>query len=93
MLKIINYVLEPHLEPHHIKKSYFSTLFLALLIDYNNCISKKKINESRLKKLSKVNTKELLIIKELLKQNKYSTYQENNKERILNFIVRNNKND
>ena len=84
MLKIINYVLEPHLEPHHI---------LALLIDYNNCISKKKINESRLKKLSKVNTKELLIIKELLKQNKYSTYQENNKERILNFIVRNNKND
>ena len=63
-------------------------LFCYDIIDYNNCISKKKIDESRLKKLSKVNAKELLMIKELLKENKYSAYQENNKERILNFIRR-----
>lgn len=65
------------------------TLFCYDKIDYQNCISKKKINATRLNKLSKITTKELLDIKELLLKDKYSAYQENNKERIIQFIRQN----
>lgn len=61
-------------------------LFCYEEIDYNNCISKKKIEEKRLKKIEKINDNDLFIIKELLNKNKYSAYQENNKDRIIEFI-------
>lgn len=56
---------------------------------YNNCISKKIISEMRLKKLDKVTYSELSDIKNILLETKYSAYQENNKERIIDFIVNN----
>ncbi|MCI8446368.1 MAG: DUF2399 domain-containing protein [Bacilli bacterium] len=55
-------------------------------MDYQNCISKKKISSVRLSKLSKVNVDELFGIKELLVSEKYSAYQENNKDRIIDVI-------
>lgn len=61
-------------------------LFCYDEVDYMTSLSKKKINESRLKKLDKVNDIELQNIKELLLKNKYSAYQENNKDRIIEFI-------
>lgn len=61
-------------------------LFCYSKDDYNNCISKEKINETRLKKLSKVCVPELIEVKELLLNNKYSAYEENNKNRIIEFI-------
>jgi len=54
--------------------------------DYQCCVSKNSINDLRLKKIDKVNNEELKEIKELLFNNKYSVYQENNKERLLEFI-------
>lgn len=54
--------------------------------DYNNCISKKRISNSRLKKMNKINDKDLLGIKELVLNSQYAAYQENNKERIVKFI-------
>lgn len=54
--------------------------------DYHSCLSKKSISPSRLKKLSKISSEELLEIKELLVNTKFSAYQENNKARILKFI-------
>ena len=65
------------------------TLFCYDEIDYFTCISKKKISVNRLKKLLKVNVKELMIMKCLLNVNMYSAYQENNKERIFSFINNN----
>lgn len=62
------------------------TLFCYNYDDYNSCISKKQISESRLKKLDKVNIQTLHQVKELLLQTKSSAYQENNKERIIAYI-------
>lgn len=62
------------------------TLFCYSYDDYNSCISKKQISQSRLKKLDKVNHETLQQIKELLLQTKSSAYQENNKERIIAYI-------
>ncbi len=61
-------------------------LFCYNVEDYKNCVSKKKISDIRLKKLSSIETEELQQIKELLLKNKYSAYQENNKENIIKFI-------
>lgn len=61
-------------------------LFCYCEMDYTNCISREEINETRLKKLEKVNSTELSKIKTLLQKNKHSAYQENNKDRIINFI-------
>lgn len=74
-----------------LKERYLNNLVLFCYneIDYNNCISKKIISETRLKKLTKIKTNELTNIKNLLLKNKYSAYQENNKERIINFIKNN----
>lgn len=55
-------------------------------MDYQNCLSKKKISSVRLQKLSKINSLELLEIKELLFSHQHSAYQENNKERLIDFI-------
>lgn len=68
-------------------------LFCYSINDYNSCISKEKISETRLKKLSKVNTSELIEVKKLLLENKCSAYQENNKDRIIRFIKKENRND
>ena len=57
-------------------------LFCYSKNDYEQCISKKNINIQRLNKLTKIDNKELLEIKELLKNNKLSAYQENNKDNI-----------
>lgn len=71
-----------------LKERYNDNLILFCYdkIDYNNCLSNKKISDKRLNKLSKVNSLELLEIKQLLLNNKCCSYQENNKERIINFI-------
>lgn len=55
-------------------------------MDYQNCLSKKKISSARLQKLSKITSSELLEIKELLLSYQHSAYQENNKERLIDFI-------
>lgn len=62
------------------------TLFCYETKDYENCISKKSVATKRLNKLKKINDKDLLIIKELLIKNKLAAYQENNKNRIINYI-------
>lgn len=77
-----------------LKEKYSNNLILFCYdeIDYNNCISNKKINDKRLNKLSKVNALELTKIKKLLLNNKYSAYQENNKERIIDYINKEDNN-
>lgn len=64
-------------------------LFCYDKIDYDMCVSKKKISNSRLNKLLKINTSQLLVVKELLYDVKLAAYQENNKDRIINFIKEN----
>lgn len=73
---------------NRLKERYTDNLILFCYdkINYNNCLSNKKINDKRLNKLSKVNSLELLEIKQLLLNTKYCSYQENNKDRIINFI-------
>ena len=73
-----------------LKEKYQDNLILFNYsdIDYNNCISKKKISDKRLKILSKVMNNDLLEVKELLNVNKYSAYQENNKDRVLEYITK-----
>lgn len=68
-------------------------LFCYSKEDYNNCISKEKINEARLKKLSKVCLPELTEVKNLLLNNKYSAYEENNKDHIIEFIKKEYENE
>ena len=77
-----------------LKEKYQDNLILFCYdkIDYQNCISKKIISTSRLKKLQKVNNEALLEIKKLLEYNKLCAYQENNKERIIDFINKTNGN-
>ncbi len=55
--------------------------------DYYTCISKNSISESRLKKMDQLKDAELLLIRDVLVKNKYSAYQENNKERLMNLIL------
>lgn len=62
-------------------------LFCYDEIDYNRCKSNKKISDSRIKKLDSVNCDELLSIKNLLINNKVSGYQEQNIDRIRNFVM------
>ena len=61
-------------------------LFCYAKEDYECCTSKNIINASRMSKLNKVNDKELNEIKNILMDTKHSIYQENNKERLLEFI-------
>lgn len=74
-----------------LKEKYSDNLVLFCYekIDYDNCMSKSMISEIRLKKLSKINADELSDIKNILINSKYSAYQENNKDRIINFIKNN----
>lgn len=53
---------------------------------YNNGISNNEISTSRLKKLDNVIDNDLLIIKELLKIKKLSSYQEINYDKLLEYI-------
>ncbi len=64
-------------------------LFCYDVLDYNNAKSKEKISSSRLKKLDNINAKELQNIKTLLLQNKTSAYQEQNLDRIKEYIINN----
>lgn len=64
-------------------------LFCYDTLDYNNSKSKEKISKSRLKKLDNINAKELQNIKTLLLQNKTSAYQEQNLDRIKEYIINN----
>lgn len=59
-------------------------------IDYINSKSKEKISESRIKKLDKITTKELELIKQMIINNKVAGYQEQNINRIINYIENNN---
>ena len=61
-------------------------LFCYTELDYENCVSKNKVSLSRLNKLSKVDLEDLMVIKNLLVQKGLAAYQENNKERICEFI-------
>lgn len=58
-------------------------------IDYINSKSKEKLSKSRIKKLDKITTKELEIIKNMIINNKVSGYQEQNINRIINYIENN----
>lgn len=71
-----------------LKERYTDNLILFCYdkIDYNNSLSNKKISDKRLNKLSKVNSSELSEIKQLVLKNKSCSYQENNKDRIIDFI-------
>ena len=62
------------------------TLFCYHKEDYHNCLSNKEISLKRLHKLQKITNIDLLEIKELLLKTKLSAYQENNKERIIEFL-------
>ena len=64
-------------------------LFCYDVLDYNNAKSKEKISSSRLKKLDNIMQKELQNIKTLLLQNKTSAYQEQNLDRIKEYIINN----
>ncbi len=55
--------------------------------DYQSCISKNRLNESRLKKLTKIKEKDLFLMRDLLLKYKCAAYQENNKERILSLVL------
>ena len=61
-------------------------LFCYTKEDYECCLSKNTISDSRLNKLNKINNEELIEIKNILLNKKYSVYQENNKKRLLEFI-------
>lgn len=64
-------------------------LFCYDKLDYINSISREKISNSRLKKLDNINTNELEEIKKMLLSNKLSAYQEQNLNRIKEFIIKN----
>lgn len=70
------------------KKRYGDNLILFCYddIDYMNCISKNKISDKRISKLSGVNSYSLIEVKKMLLEYKVAGYQENNKERIVEFI-------
>lgn len=59
------------------------------VIDYNKSKSKEKISNSRLKKLDNINLKELNRIKQELLENKTSAYQEQNIDRIKEYMMKN----
>lgn len=62
-------------------------LFCYDILDYTNAKSKEKISNSRLKKLDNVNSKELQDIKKILLESKVSAYQEQNLNRIKEYII------
>lgn len=62
------------------------TLFCYHKEDYQKCLSNKEISIKRLNKLQKITNIDLLEIKELLLKTELSAYQENNKERIIEFL-------
>ena len=61
-------------------------LFCYQKEDYFNSKSKNLVSESRLKKLDNIKLPELKQIKELLKKEKSSAYQEKNIQNIENYI-------
>ncbi len=67
-------------------------LFCYSDIDYNNAKKKKKISNSRLKKLDNINSRELQEIKKIILENKVSAYQEQNLDRIRKYIEEKNLN-
>lgn len=72
-----------------LKDRYKDNLELICYDDfyYTRCISKKRVSEERLSKLSNVDDEHLCSIKKLLLEKKYSAYQENNKDKIIEAIV------
>lgn len=69
------------------KKYHNIKLFCYSKKDYENAISKEKINSSRIKKLDKVNSNELQEIKDILKKTNLSGYQEQNINNIKEYIL------
>lgn len=70
-----------------LKKRYPTIeLFCYGVDDYNCALGKEKISNSRLKKLEKIDTAELLLIKELILENSLAGYQEQNLIRIRDYI-------
>ena len=67
-------------------------LFCYTEHDYLNSKSNEVLSSSRLKKLDNINSEELLKIKEILLKEKFSGYQEQNLNRLIEYIT-NNKNE
>ena len=77
---------------NNFKKRYPDLEFIGYNEDYYmNGISDKEISNSRLKKLDLIDDKDLIIIKDLLKKNKVSSYQEANYLKILGDIKKDRK--
>ena len=76
----------------HLQKTNICEKFLQIKLfryqkeDYFNSKSKNLVSESRLKKLDNIKLPELKQIKELLKKEKSSAYQEKNIQNIENYI-------
>lgn len=83
-----DYDAEGLLIASQLKEKYGDNLKLICYseVDYYHAISKVKISNQRLKKLELIENAELTEIKELLLYNQFAGYQENNKERILEFM-------
>lgn len=56
--------------------------------DYDACLSDNDISASRLKKLDKINSGELNLMKELLRTKKKTRYHEKNINKIVNYILK-----
>lgn len=77
---------------NNFKKRYPDLEFIGYNKDYYmNGISDKEISNSRLKKLDLIDDKDLIIIKDLLKNNKVSSYQEANYLKILSDMKKDRK--
>lgn len=61
--------------------------------DYLNSKSGELLSSSRLKKLDNINSKELLNIKKILLEEKISGYQEQNLNRLREYIINNKKSE
>ncbi len=61
-------------------------LFCYQKEDYEASFSKNEISNARINKLKGIKEKDLMVISNLIKTKKNVAYQENNKERIMEFI-------
>ncbi len=63
------------------------TLFCYQKEDYDECISNEVIRDSRIKKIENMGTQELQTVQKMIQIHKKAAYQENNKERLLDFVL------
>lgn len=61
-------------------------LFCYSVADYNCAKGKERVSDSRIKKLDKISTKELLVVSDLIRQSSIVGYQEQNLIKIRDYI-------